>query len=181
MIKKLAAGLLLSAVVSASHATTVLGPFSPGSIGALDNAYAVLVNAHSADNSLFVDDYLFTAAGAEAFLSYVFLPSQLNNVPAADAATIEGIFLLDQSNNLIGADTVGPAAGGQPFAINTLLPGAGLYDFRVLGVGGSGAGLYEALIAIPTGIPEPGTTAMVGLGLGLLALRRFRPAAQGRG
>ncbi len=170
----LALGLSAAPVASA---LPIVGPFTPGYIGDLDNRAAILIGAHPDSLDVFYDVFAFSISGAAGLFGTTFDLQDLDPAfPPSDEATIQGIALLDAASNVLAVDT----DGSDGFSVLTLLPGAGVYALLVSGIGGSGAGAYAGLLASERvgAVPVPGSAALVLPALLLLApvLRRRRAA-----
>jgi hypothetical protein len=156
----------------------VVGPFTPGFIGEIDNRAAVLVGAHPGETEPFADAFVFTVGTAGLFGATFDLQEIDGTIAAEDIATIFSIALYDGAGALLASD----ADGSDGFSFSVLLPSAGAYGMLVVGIGGSGAGLYAGLLVSEgVAIATPGSVSLAALSLVLMTRLRRRqshPAAR---
>lgn len=176
--RSLARGLATLGVVAGlctatvAQALPVVGPFTPGFIGPLDDRAAILVGAHAGDSSVFYDVFAFTVGGTAGLFGMTFNIQDVDaSIAEADEATILGIALYDSVGTVLAAD----GDGSDGFSMTALLPAAGGYAMAIVGVGGAGAGLYAGLLASESiGVAIPGTAVLALGALLLLGLGRRR-------
>jgi hypothetical protein len=166
-------------VPAAAWALPVVGPFTPGFIGEIDNRAAVLVGAHPGETEPFADAFVFTVGSTAGLFGATFDLQEIDGTIAAeDIATIFSIALYDGAGALLASD----ADGSDGFSFSVLLPSAGAYGMLVVGIGGSGAGLYAGLLVSEgVAIATPGSVSLAALSLVLMTRLRRRqshPAAR---
>lgn len=177
LVFRLAAGALLLGGVSTTLAQPLIGPFTPGHIGVLENQVALLNGIHPGSTEAFYDLFTFVVGGSGSFSALALNVADVDpSIPPSEHASLFVMALLDSTGTLLALDET-PADG---LVLGAALPSPGFYGVIVGGVGGGGLGLYAALIATEGVVPvdEPSTALLTGLGMLVLArVFRRRPDA----